>query len=66
MKLKDACIQRDGKEEGLETYRTIMQECREAVDDGDFDAIEEILYDNGFEPDYIMDVLHKVGNFASW
>ena len=58
MKLKEACISRDGVEEGTETFNLIIEECSESINSGgDYDAIEEILYGEGFEPDYIMDII---------
>lgn len=61
MNLKDACIARDGLEEGSETFKEIINECQEALDNDDPGQIEEILHENGFEPDYIMDVLDLIG-----
>lgn len=55
--LLKVCIERDGKLEGKETYDAIIEECNEAVMLDDMEAIENILHDNGFEPDYVMDVL---------
>ena len=57
MNLKDACISRDGTDEGTTLYTEIIEECSSAVDSGNPMDVEEILFDNGFEPDYIMDVL---------
>ena len=60
MKLKDACISRDGKEDGEQTYKDIIEECQEAAESGSYFDIEEILHDAGFEPDYLLDVIHTI------
>lgn len=60
LNLKASCINRDGEEEGMDVYNQIIEDCKEAVADGNPSEIEEILYDAGFEPDYIMDVMDIV------
>ena len=57
MTLKDACIARDGVEDGTSIYNTIIEDCANALETGQCHDIEGILYDEGFEPDYIMDII---------
>lgn len=57
LSLKASCINREGDEEGMELYNQIMEDCKEALERGECEEIEEILYDAQFEPDYIMDVI---------
>lgn len=57
LSLKASCISRDGLEDGMDTYNQIIEDSKEALNNGNCEEIEEILYDAGFEPDYIMDVL---------
>jgi hypothetical protein len=60
LNLKASCINREGEEEGLDLYNQIIEDCKEALNNGECEEIEEILYDAGFEPDYIMDVLDVI------
>lgn len=58
LNLKDACISREGDiEEGESIFNQIIEDCEQALSSGNCEEIEEILYEAGFEPDYIMDVL---------
>ena len=60
MTLLKACISRDGEKEGRETYKQIIEDCKDALDEDRCSDIEEILYDEGFEPDYVMDVINAL------
>ena len=58
--LKQACISRDGVVDGAETYKDIIDQCRDVAESGNYFEIEEILHDEGFEPDYVFDVLEAI------
>ena len=53
-------MSRDGlsKEDAIEEIKIFREDAQEAIDNGDFDEVEEMLMnDLGLEPDYIFDLI---------
>lgn len=59
-KVAKILVERDDmtEDEAREVIEDCRSECEEAIADGDYDLVEDILAsDLGLEPDYIFDVM---------